>query len=79
MFGQGLSLGPLDLLELIDFGTLAVIGAADALGKELLKVRIGHGRQRLKVSCYFSPWGGSRSRECPVGPRKPANPDSTMC
>ena len=42
MLGQGLALGPLDLLELIDRGALAVIGAADAVGKQLLKIRIAH-------------------------------------
>ena len=42
VFGQGLPLGPLDLLELIDFGAFAVVGAADALGEELLEVGVGH-------------------------------------
>jgi len=40
MFGQGLPLGPLDLLELIDFGAFAVIGAADALGEQLLEIGV---------------------------------------
>ena len=34
MLGQGLPLGPLDLLELVDLGAFAVAGPADALGKQ---------------------------------------------
>ncbi len=33
MIGQGLPLGPLDLLELVDLGAFAVVGAADAVGE----------------------------------------------
>jgi len=44
--GQRLPLGSLDLLELIDLGPFAVVDPADAVGKELLKIRIGHGGMR---------------------------------
>ncbi len=37
MGGEDGSLGPLDLLELIDFGPLAVVGTADAVGEEGLE------------------------------------------
>ena len=33
MLGQGLALGPLDLLELVDFGAFAVVAATDTLGE----------------------------------------------
>jgi hypothetical protein len=43
VLGQGLPLGPLDLLELVDLRALAVVGTADPLGKELLKIGVRHG------------------------------------
>ena len=43
MFGQGLAFRPLDLFELIDLAALAVVGAADAVGEELLEIGIAHG------------------------------------
>ena len=43
MVGQRLALGPLDLLELVDGGAFAVIGPADAIGEQRLKVGVGHG------------------------------------
>jgi hypothetical protein len=42
MLGQGLALRALDLLELVDLGAFAVVRAANAVGKQLLKVRIAH-------------------------------------
>ena len=42
MFGLGLALGTLDLFKLVDLGSLAVTGTTNAVGKELLKVRIAH-------------------------------------
>src|SRR5690606_2894318 len=42
ILGKSLSLGPLDLLKLIDFGSLAVTGAANPLGEERLKIRVAH-------------------------------------
>jgi hypothetical protein len=49
MLGQCFSLGPLDLLELVDFAAFAVVAATDALGERLLKVRVGHEmRKRVK-------------------------------
>jgi hypothetical protein len=36
--GQGLPLGPLDLLELVDLGPFAVVRSANPLGKQGLKV-----------------------------------------
>ena len=42
MLGQRLALGPLDLLELVDLGPFAVIGAANAVGEPGLKIRVGH-------------------------------------
>jgi hypothetical protein len=42
MFRDGLPLSPLDLLELVYRGALAVLGAADAVRKELLEIWIGH-------------------------------------
>ena len=44
MLGQRFPLGPLDLLELVNLGAFSVVGAADALGEELLKVGVAHGR-----------------------------------
>ena len=46
VLGQRLALGPLDLLELVDRGPLAVLGSADAVGEQRLKIRIGHGCQQ---------------------------------
>src|SRR5262249_31658064 len=47
MDGEGCPLGPLDLLKLVDLGVLAVVGAADAVGKQRLKPGVrgrgGHG------------------------------------
>ena len=43
MVGQRLALGPLDLLELVDRGAFAVVGAADAVGEQRLEVGVGHG------------------------------------
>src|SRR5262249_49414334 len=37
VLGEDGPLGPLDLLELVDFGALAVIGPADALGEQGLE------------------------------------------
>ena len=37
--GDGLPLGPLDLLELVDVGALAVLGTADAVGEQGLGTR----------------------------------------
>ena len=55
MIGQGLALGPLDLLELVDRGAFAVIGAADPLGEQL--------SENKDRSC-----ANSRSKECePTG------------
>ena len=34
MIGERLALGPLDLLELVDGGAFAVVGAADAVGEQ---------------------------------------------
>jgi len=42
VLGQRLPLGPLDLLELVDRGALAVIGPANAIGEQRLKIRVGH-------------------------------------
>jgi hypothetical protein len=51
MFGDGLAFGSLDLFELIDLGAFAVLSAADAVGKEGLKPRIGRrNRGILNVS-----------------------------
>ena len=44
MIGQRLALGPLDLLELVDRRAFAVIGAANPVGKQLLKIRIAHAK-----------------------------------
>jgi hypothetical protein len=44
MGSQGGALGALDLLELVDFGALAVIDAADAFGEQRLEPGIAHGR-----------------------------------
>ena len=43
MLGQGLPFRPFDLFELVDLAPLAVVGAADAVGKELLEIGIAHG------------------------------------
>ena len=43
MLGHRFALGSFDLLELVDLRAFAVIRAADALGKQSLKVRIAHG------------------------------------
>src|SRR5262249_23538828 len=43
----GLTLRPLDLLELVDLGALPVGGAPDAVGETGLEVRIAHGRSLL--------------------------------
>ena len=40
------SLGPLDLLELVDLGALAVVGAADAVGEQGLEPGVGGGGHR---------------------------------
>ena len=42
MLGNRLALGPFDLLELIDFASLAVLGAANSFGEQLLKIWIAH-------------------------------------
>ena len=47
MLGQRLPLGPLDLLELVDLGAFAVLGAADPLGKQLLEIGIAHGSSQI--------------------------------
>ncbi len=44
VLGQGLPLRPLDLLELVDLGAFAVVGAADAVGEKFLEVGIAHER-----------------------------------
>src|SRR6185312_17253830 len=49
MLGQRLSLGPLDLLELINLRARAVVDSADSLGEQGLKVGIAHGRCRKRV------------------------------
>jgi hypothetical protein len=55
MGGQGGSLGALDLLEFVDLGALAIVGAAEPLGKEFLEPGIaGHGRF-LKYQCPGQP------------------------
>jgi hypothetical protein len=36
------ALGPLDLLELVDGGRLAVVPATDALGEQILDVGFSH-------------------------------------
>ena len=46
VLGQGLPLGPLDLLELVDFRAFAVAAAADPLGEEMLKIGVAHGECR---------------------------------
>src|SRR5262249_994069 len=50
VFGKGLALGALDLLELVDFGPLAVVGPTKALGKEGLKPGVGGRRGWRRVS-----------------------------
>src|SRR5207344_124406 len=45
MIGERLTLGALDLLELVDLGALAVVGAADAVGEQGLEVRVAHRRR----------------------------------
>src|SRR5262249_56653965 len=46
----GLTLRPLDLLELVDLGALPVGGAPDAVGETGLEVRIAHGRSLLHAT-----------------------------
>jgi hypothetical protein len=41
--GQGLALGPLDLLEPVDLRPLAVLGTPNSLGKQRLKIGIADG------------------------------------
>jgi hypothetical protein len=50
VFGQRLPLRPLDLLELVDLGPLAVVRSSDALGKERLKPGIGGHGGSLRMS-----------------------------
>ena len=53
------ALGALDLLELVNLGALAVHPPADAVGEEVLDVRIAHGDSGLSVifsSCSFVPF-----------------------
>ena len=45
MVGERLALGALDLLELVDRGAFAVVGAADAVGEERLEVGVAHRRR----------------------------------
>jgi hypothetical protein len=45
MLGEGLAFGALDLLELVDGGGLAVLGAADAVGEQTLEVGVGPGER----------------------------------
>ena len=52
MGGQDGPLGPFDLLELVNFGALAVIGAADAVGEQGLKPGILRGAHGVE------PWVG---------------------
>ena len=93
MIGEGLTLGPLDLLELVDGGRLAVLGAADAVGEELLEVGVGHGegsgeaigcqltaigqRYSGKAEFYFPEAGRGRGRG--VGRSDKNLPDSAKC
>jgi len=56
---QGGALGPLDLLELVDFGSLAVTAAANTVGKERLEPRIGRLGHELLSLCKAS---GGQSR-----------------
>ena len=49
---DGLALGPLDLLEFVDGGAFAVVGAADTVGEHRLEVGVGDGLWFL-VHC---PW-----------------------
>src|SRR5262249_50243897 len=76
VFGEGLALGALDLLELVDLGALAVVGAADAVGEEGLEpgvggrgrhgvLLLGLGGLRLGSRCFTTlttPKSGSGSR-----------------
>src|SRR5262249_51450874 len=48
--GTGLTLRPLDLLELVDLGALPVWGAPGAVGEAGLEVRIAHGRSLLHAT-----------------------------
>ncbi len=59
MLGHGLALGPLDLLEFINLGSLAVIGTADPLGEQGLKVGIAHRSNSLR--------GGKTETPLPLG------------
>src|SRR5262249_25247164 len=56
VIGQGLALGTLDLLELVDLGALAVARAADPVGEQGLEVGVAH---RLFFSGGRSPGSGS--------------------
>ncbi len=47
MGGEDGPLGALDLLELVDLGALAVVGAADAIGEQGLEPGIGAHRAKV--------------------------------
>ena len=65
MIGQRLPLRPLDLLELVDLGTFAVVRPADAVGEEFLEIGIGHGGSSSKraelqnLHCTFARQSGN--------------------
>ena len=44
MLGQGLALGALDLLELVDLGSFAVVDATDSIGEQFLEIWVAHAR-----------------------------------
>src|SRR5262249_47892270 len=65
MLGKGLPLGALDLLELVDFSPLAVVGPTNALGKEGLEPGVGgsSGRRRIGHGARPERLDGTKSLE----------------